>query len=157
VRSTSVVPYLRPRGLGRANFPTTCEGSNQHSSTTYQNVLQAVCDPCKCRLPRRCEQPTSFAEQSAGVLGAQMRRLTTHFPTLLRWVLASSLKPMGRGLVHLAMLSTASGWQIPSQESQAKIVGKVERARDRRRLADNCNGSWSVTRSHAQSLAQPNP
>ena len=69
-------------------------------------------------------------------------RRTTHLPALLGWVLASSLKPMGRGLIHLAMLSTASGWQIPSQESQAKIVGKVERARDRRRLADNCNGSW---------------
>lgn len=87
----------------------------------------------------------------------QMRRRTTHFPALLLWVLASSLKPMGRGLVHLAMISTASGWRIPSQESQRQaLAGNVERARDRRRLADNCNGMWSVTRSHPQSLAQPN-
>ena len=95
----------------------------------------------------------------ARLRGAQMRRRTTLFPALLRWVLASasSLKPMGRGLVHLAMISTASGWRIPSQESQRQaLAGNVERARDRRRLADNCNGMWSVTRSHPQSLAQPN-
>ena len=95
----------------------------------------------------------------ARLRGAQMRRCTTLFPALLRWVLASasSLKPMGRGLVHLAMISTASGWRIPSQESQRQaLAGNVERARDRRRLADNCNGMWSVTRSHPQSLAQPN-
>ena len=89
--------------------------------------------------------------------GAQMRRRTTHFPALLLWVLASSLKPMGRGLVHLAMISTASGWRMPSQESHRQaLAGNVERARDRRSLADNCNGMWSVTRSHPQSLAQPN-
>ena len=95
----------------------------------------------------------------ARLRGAQMRRRATHFPALLLWVLASasSLKPMGRGLVHLAMISTASGWRIPSQESQRQaLAGNVERARDRRRLADNCNGMWSVTRSHPQSLAQPN-
>lgn len=87
-----------------------------------------------------------------------MRRRTTHFPALLRWVLASSLKPMDRGLVHLAMISTASGWRIPSQESQRQaLAGSVERARDRRKLADNCNGEWSATRSHPQSLAKPNP
>ena len=69
---------------------------------------------------------------------------------------ASSLKPTGRVLVHLAMLSTASGWQIPSQESQesqeSKIAAKVEGARDRRKLASNCNGSWYATRCHPHSL-----
>ena len=85
-----------------------------------------------------------------------MRRRTTHFPALLRWVLASSLKPMDRGLVHLAMISTASGWRIPSQESQRQ-AGASWLISYRRKLADNCNGEWSVTRSHPQSLAQPNP
>ena len=71
---------------------------------------------------------------------------------------ASSPKTIGRALVHLAMLSTASGWRIASQESQRQaLAGSVERARDRRKLADNCNGEWSATRSHPQSLAKPNP
>ena len=89
--------------------------------------------PC-IRLPQKVPATNSRVSpnRALGVLGAQM--------------LASALKPMGRGLVHLAILSTASGWQIPSQESQANIVGKVEeRARDRRRLPSNCDGEWSVS------------
>ena len=44
-----------------------------------------------------------------------MRRRTTHFPALLLWVLASSLKPMGRGLVHLLLLAG----------SEAQLVGPM--------------------------------
>ena len=68
---------------------------------------------------------------------------------------SSSSKTMGRVLVLLAMLSTASGWKLPSEQSAAPemtitgevhespITGGVDGARDRRRLATGCNG-WCV-------------
>ena len=69
---------------------------------------------------------------------------------------ASSPKAMGRVLVHFAMLSTASGWKLPSEQSaepemtitgeahESPITGGVNGARDRRRLASNCNSGWCV-------------
>ena len=53
---------------------------------------------------------------------------------------------MGRVLVHLAMLSTASGWKLPPEQSaepELTITGEVDGARDRRRLASSCDG-WCV-------------
>ena len=57
---------------------------------------------------------------------------------------------MGRVLVHLAMLSTASGWDMPLDpapditDEVPPITDGVDGARDRRRLvATNCNG-WCV-------------
>ena len=64
---------------------------------------------------------------------------------------------MGRVLVLLAMLSTASGWKLPSEQSaepemkltgeghDSPITGGVDGAGDRRRLASSCNGGWSVS------------
>ena len=50
---------------------------------------------------------------------------------------ASSPKTMGRVLVHLAMLSTASGWQLPqSTAPEETITGEAHGGVDRRRLAD---------------------
>ena len=50
---------------------------------------------------------------------------------------------MGRVLIHIALLSTASGWQLPSNDEEAAhapmITGGVSGARDRRRLASDCD------------------
>ena len=63
---------------------------------------------------------------------------------------ASSPKTMGRVLVHLAMLSTASGWQLPqSMAPEETITGEAHGGVDRRRLASGCNGDWYV-RPHAR-------
>ena len=64
---------------------------------------------------------------------------------------ASSPTTMGRVLVHLAMLSTASGWQLPqSTAPEQNITGEAHGGVDRRRLvASNCNGDWYV-RPHAR-------
>ena len=58
-------------------------------------------------------------------------------------------------LVHLAMiLSTVNGWVLPSDldtahdsplsPHESAITGDVDSARDRRRLASDCNEGWSV-------------
>ena len=50
-------------------------------------------------------------------------------------------------LVHLAMmLSKVSGWGLPSDDKahESAIRGEVDSARDGRRLASSCDGSWSV-------------
>ena len=66
---------------------------------------------------------------------------------------ASSPKTMGRVLVHLAMLSTASGWKLPSMKAaddsdsshvtaitdHESITGGVDGARNRRRLGFSCD------------------
>ena len=67
---------------------------------------------------------------------------------------ASSPKTMGRVLVLLAMLSTASGWKLPSEpsvEPEMTIIGEEHEspitggvARNRRRLASDCNSAWCV-------------
>ena len=69
---------------------------------------------------------------------------------------SSSPKTMGRVLVHLAMLSTASGWKLPpgseapemtitGEAHDSPITGEVDGARDRRRLvASSCNAAWCV-------------
>ena len=63
---------------------------------------------------------------------------------------ASSPTTMGRVLVHLAMLSTASGWQLPqSMAPEETITGEAHGGVDRRRLASACNGGWYV-RPHAR-------
>ena len=63
---------------------------------------------------------------------------------------ASSPKTIGRVLVHLAMLSTASGWQLPqSTAPEETITGEAHGGVDRRRLASACNGGWYV-RPHAR-------
>ena len=70
-------------------------------------------------------------------------------------------KTLGRVLVYLAMLSTASGWKLPSLSAEPEmtntgeaheppimdhgspITGGVDVARDKRRLmASGCNSSW---------------
>jgi len=84
---------------------------------------------------------------------------------------SSSPKTMGRVLVLLAMLSTASGWKLPQREApemamastglhgstmdaitgephESPITGGVDGARDRRRLATSCNGGWCVCAPH---------
>ena len=54
---------------------------------------------------------------------------------------ASSPTTMGRVLVHLAMLSTASGWQLPQRSApEQNITGEAHGGVDRRRLASGCNG-----------------
>eukprot|EP00964_Phaeocystis_antarctica_P055110 scaffold32402_cov47-Phaeocystis_antarctica.AAC.2 len=69
--------------------------------------------------------------------------------------ITSSPKTLGRVLVYLAMLSMASGWQLPSQSAEPEmtttgeahespITGGVDGARDRRRLATSCN-AWCVS------------
>ena len=70
---------------------------------------------------------------------------------------ASSPKTMGRVLVHLAMLSTASGWSLPSlsrgeedvaplSSHESTVTGEeVGRARDRRRLVGSSCDAWSVS------------
>ena len=62
-------------------------------------------------------------------------------------------RTVGRMLVHLAMLSTASGWMLPpNDEADAfsshatMITGGVSGARDRRRLVgSSCDGSWCAS------------
>ena len=91
-------PYLRPRGQGRATFPTTCEGSNQHSSTTHQNLLQAT-----YRHPASgCRGGASREFLSAGVLAlrcADARRTSQPYwvgcwpPRSNRWAEGSSTSP----------------------------------------------------------------
>eukprot|EP00964_Phaeocystis_antarctica_P012169 scaffold6712_cov67-Phaeocystis_antarctica.AAC.3 len=86
----------------------------------------------------------------------QMEKVGASFPPQWLPVLlgvhgtASSLKATGRVLAHLAMLSTASGWVIPSEgeahdsplsSHEATITDGVDSARDRRRLASSCDGS----------------
>ena len=60
---------------------------------------------------------------------------------------AYSPKTMGLVLIHLAMLSTASGWELPSSEEstdpETTTTGEVDGARDGRRLASSCDG-WCV-------------
>ena len=70
---------------------------------------------------------------------------------------SSSSKTTGRVLVLLAMLSTASGWKLPSEQSaepevkitgeghDSSITGVGDDAGGRRRLASSCNGGWSVS------------
>ena len=55
-------------------------------------------------------------------------------------------RTVGRVLIHIAMLSTASGWKLTPDEEEAgfspdapMITGGVSGARDRRRLASNCD------------------
>ena len=62
---------------------------------------------------------------------------------------ASSPKSMGRVIVHLAMLSTVSAWNLPPYGES--ITGKNDGARDWRQLdqagptdRSSCDGSWSV-------------
>ena len=63
---------------------------------------------------------------------------------------SSSPNAMGRVLVHLAMLSTASGWQLPQITApEETITGEAHGGVDRRRLASACNGGWYV-RPHAR-------
>ena len=67
---------------------------------------------------------------------------------------ASSPKTMGRVLVHLAMLSTASGWELPQRSApettftgeahESPSTGGVDGPRDRRRLASGCNGCYEA-------------
>ena len=65
---------------------------------------------------------------------------------------SSSPKTMGRVLILLAMLSTASGWKLPKSVApgttitgESPITGEVDGARDRRRLvASSCNAAWCV-------------
>ena len=62
-------------------------------------------------------------------------------------------RTVGRMLVHLAMLSTASGWVLPPKEEAdafsshaTMITGEVGGARDRRGLvASSCDGSWCAS------------
>ena len=60
---------------------------------------------------------------------------------------AYSTKTMGLVLIHLAMLSTASGWELPSSEEstdpETTTTGEVDGERDGRRLASSCDG-WCV-------------
>ena len=60
---------------------------------------------------------------------------------------AYSPKAMGLVLIHLAMLSTASGWELPSSEEstdpETTTTGEVDGERDGRRLASSCDG-WCV-------------
>ena len=54
-------------------------------------------------------------------------------------------RTVGRVLIHIAMLSTVSGWKLPDDEEAGfsphapMITGGVSSARDRRRLASNCD------------------
>ena len=62
---------------------------------------------------------------------------------------------MGRELVHLVMLSTASAWKLSSGGEEAHdstlsphesaITGEADSARNRRRLASNCDTGWYVS------------
>ena len=62
-------------------------------------------------------------------------------------------RTVGRVLVHLAMLSTASGWMLPpNDEADAfsshatMITGGVGGSRDRRRLVgSSCDASWCAS------------
>ena len=72
---------------------------------------------------------------------------------------ASSPKSMGRVIVHLAMLSTVSAWNLPPYGES--ITGKNDGARDWRQLdqagptdRSSCDGSWSVS-TPAPCLALP--
>jgi len=61
-------------------------------------------------------------------------------------------RTVGRMLVHLAMLSTASGWMLPPNDEvdafsshATMITGGVGGAPDRRRLVgSSCDDSWSA-------------
>ena len=85
----------------------------------------------------------------------------------MRGFRSSSPKTTVRVLVLLAMLSTASGWELPQSEApemamsglstmdaitgephESPITGGVDGARDRRRLATSCNGGWCVCAPH---------
>ena len=93
------------------------------------------------RAPPKLLRPTLLATVAAApvALAVQAFRGT-----------ASSPKTMGRVLVHLAMLSTASGWQLPqSMAPEETITGEAHGGVDRRRLASACNGGWYV-RPHAR-------
>jgi len=58
-------------------------------------------------------------------------------------------RTVGWVLIHIALLSTASGWKLTSNDEEEEadflqqhapmITGGVSSARDRRRLASNCN------------------
>ena len=57
-------------------------------------------------------------------------------------------RTVGRVLIHIAMLSTASGWKLTPDEEEAgfspdapMITGGVSSARDRRQLASACDGN----------------
>ena len=66
---------------------------------------------------------------------------------------------MGRVLVHLVMLSTASAWKLSSGGEEAHdstlspplsphdsaITGEADSARNRRRLASSCDTGWYVS------------
>ena len=69
-------------------------------------------------------------------------------------------------LVHLAMmLSKVSGWGLPSDgkthdshlsSHESAIMGEVDGARDRRRLASSCNDGWSVCPPRLSFSPMPN-
>ena len=115
-----------------------------------------------CQAPKGWSAANGYPELMGDSLGApKLRRalLATvaaapvALATLLFRGTASSPITVGRVLVHLAMLSTASGWMLPPNgEADAfsshatMITGGVSGARDRRRLVgSSCDGSWCAS------------
>lgn len=98
----------------------------------------------RSRLPRLPEVPNRLAATSPGAPLWAPSMAVEHGGRTTRTV--------GRVLIHIALLSTASGWKLPSDDEEAgfsphapMITGGVSSARDRRRLAsacdDGCNDS----------------
>ena len=166
-----------------ADGPTVRLGgnSNQRMGARVDSLVAAPGHICRTDSVRATRQPvaahdarSAFAPPSKG-RGAYPKLLGTLLATVAAVPVAlamrgfrgtsSSPKTMGRVLVLLAMLSTASGWKLPQREApemamastglhgstmdaitgephESPITGEVDGARDRRRLASGCNAGW---------------
>ena len=163
-----------------ADGPTVRLGgnSNQRMGAGVDSLVAAPGHVCRTDSVRATRQPvaahdarSAFAPPSKG-RGAYPKLLGTLLATVAAVPVAlamrgfrgtsSSPKTMGRVLVLLAMLSTASGWKLPQSEApemamastgepheatmdaitgephESPITGGVDGARDRRRLASGC-------------------
>ena len=131
---------LNPLGAAPGHYHT----GPMHPSPTRPRATPAPdSDPPSNgrRAPQKLLRPTLLATVAAAPLALAVQAFRGT---------ASSPKTMGRVLVHLTMLSTASGWQLPqSMAPEETITGEAHGGVDRRRLASACNGGWYV-RPHAR-------
>ena len=131
---------LNPLGAAPGHYHT----GPMHPSPTRPRATPAPdSDPPSNgrRAPPKPLRPTLLATVAAAPVALAVRAFRGT---------ASSPTTMGRVLVHLAMLSTASGWQLPqSMAPEETITGEAHGGVDRRRLASACNGGWYV-RPHAR-------
>ena len=135
---------LNPLGAAPGHYHT----GPMHPSPTRPRATPAPdSDPPQTvmRAPQKLLRPTLLATVAAApvALAVQAFRGTASSPTT-----------MGRVLVHLAMLSTASGWELPQRSApettftgeahESPSTGGVDGPRDRRRLASGCNGCYEA-------------